>query len=88
MEEAVIKRIMPNSPEAEEAVIGSMLLDQEAVVHASEKLVDTDFYHSRYRILFSSIIELYHQGRPVDLVTLVTNSTKKKLAKSYAVWNF
>ncbi len=38
--------------EAEEAVIGSMLLDQDAVVLASEKLNEDDFYNARYRILF------------------------------------
>lgn len=81
MEEAVIKRIMPNSQEAEEAVIGSMLLDQEAVVHASEKLLDTDFYNSRYRTLFSAIIELYHEGRPVDLVTLVDKLHEKNVGE-------
>ena len=39
MDEAVIKRIMPNNPEAEQSVIGSMLMDQEAVILASEKVV-------------------------------------------------
>ena len=40
MDETVIKRVMPHNGEAEEAVIGSMLLDQDAVVLASEKLKD------------------------------------------------
>ena len=43
MEEAVIKRIMPNSPEAEQSVIGSMLMDQEAVIFVSEKLEEVVF---------------------------------------------
>ena len=81
MEDAVIKRIMPNNQEAEEAVIGSMLLDQEAVVHASEKLIDTDFYNPRYRTLFSAIVELYHEGKPADLVTLVNKLREKNVTE-------
>lgn len=81
MEDAVIKRIMPNNQEAEEAVIGSMLLDQEAVVHASEKLIDTDFYNPRYRTLFSAIVELYHESKPADLVTLVDKLREKNVTE-------
>ncbi len=79
MDETVIKRIMPNNQEAEEAVIGSMLLDREAVVLASEKLNEEDFYNSRYRILFSAIVELFREGRPADLVTLVDKLHEKNV---------
>lgn len=81
MEDAAIKRIMPNNQEAEEAVIGSMLLDQEAVVHASEKLIETDFYNPRYKTLFSAIVELYHEGKPADLVTLVDKLREKNVSE-------
>lgn len=73
MEDAVIKRIMPNNPEAEEAVIGSMLLDEEAIIHASEKLIDSDFYNTRFRTLFSAIVELYHENKPPTLSLLQTD---------------
>ncbi len=79
MEEAVIKRIMPNNPEAEEAVIGSMLLDEEAIIHASEKLIDSDFYNPRFRTLFSAIVELYHENKPADLVTLTDRLRKNNV---------
>lgn len=70
MEEAVIKRTMPSNPEAEQSVIGAMLLDQEAVVTASEKLLEDDFYNPRFRVLFSTIVALYREGKPVDVITL------------------
>lgn len=70
MEEAVIKRIKPNNPDAEQSVIGAMLMDQEAVIVASEKLNENDFYNTRFRLLFSAIVSLYREGKPVDLVTL------------------
>ena len=44
MEESVIKRVMPNSLEAEQSVIGSMIMDREAVMAASEILTTEDFY--------------------------------------------
>ena len=70
MEEALIKRILPHSDEAERAVIGSMLMDQDAIVTASEMISGDDFYQRQYGILFDVMVELYREDKPVDLVTL------------------
>ena len=70
MEEVLIKRIMPNSLEAEQSVIGSMIMDKEAIVIAIEMLLQDDFYYQQYGLLFQSMVELYNAGEPVDLVTL------------------
>ena len=70
MEEALIKRIMPNSLEAEKSVTGSMIMDKEAIVIASEMLLQEDFYYNQYGLLFHAMSELYNDGEPVDLVTL------------------
>ena len=48
MEEALIKRILPHSIEAEKAVIGSMLMDRDAILIASETLTSDDFYQNQY----------------------------------------
>ena len=77
MDETLIKRIMPNSLEAEQSVVGSMIMDKDAIVTAMEMLVKDDFYHKQYGILFDSMIELYNAGQPVDLVTL-QNKLKEK----------
>ena len=77
MEETLIKRVMPNSIEAEQSVIGSMIMDKEAIVVASESLLKEDFYHQQYGILFESMVELFNEGQPVDLVTL-QNKLKEK----------
>ena len=50
MEEALVKRIMPNSLEAEQSVIGSMIMDKDAIVTAMEMLISEDFYHTQYGI--------------------------------------
>ncbi len=70
MEEDVIRRVMPHSEDAEKAVIASMLMSRDAILVASEILVRDDFYQSQYGILFETIVELYQEGRPVDLVTV------------------
>ena len=70
MEEAVLKRVMPHSIEAEQSVIGSMLLDREAVVVASELLHGEDFYSKQYGIIFDAMVELNAEGKPVDLIVL------------------
>lgn len=70
MEENLIKRILPHSIEAEQSVIGSMLLEKEAIVVATEMLHTDDFYQHQYGIMFETITELYNAGKPTDLVTL------------------
>ena len=77
VDETVIKRVMPHSVEAEQSVIGSMIMDQDAIVTAMEILLQEDFYHKQYGILFDAMIELYSSGQPVDLVTL-QNKLKEK----------
>lgn len=66
MEETLIKRVMPNSLEAEQSVIGSMIMDQDAIVTAMEILLQEDFYHKQYGILFDAMIELYSSGQYDD----------------------
>ncbi len=70
MEEAVLKRVLPHSIEAEQSVIGSMLMDREAIVVASELICGDDFYNKQYGVLFETMVELNDEGKPVDIVTL------------------
>ena len=77
MDEALIKRVLPHSIEGEQSVIGSMLMDREAIITASEIVTADDFYQHQYGIMFESMIELFNEGKPVDLVTL-QNRLKEK----------
>ena len=70
MEEALIKRVMPHNIEAEQSVIGSMLMDKDAIMTASEIISGDDFYQKQFGILFDNMIELFNEGKAVDLVTL------------------
>ena len=77
VDEAILKRILPHSMEAEQSVIGSMIMDKEAITIASEMLTTDDFYGKQYGILFEAMAELNNAGQPVDLVTL-QNKLKEK----------
>ena len=79
MEEALIKRILPHSIEAEQSVIGSMILDRDAILVASEILTSDDFYQKQYGIIFDAMVELCNEGKPVDLVTLQNRLKEKEL---------
>ncbi len=70
MDEAFIKKIPPHSEDAEQAVIGSMLIDKEAISTAMEYLTKEDFYENRYGILFDAITSLFNEGKPAELVLL------------------
>ena len=88
MEENVLKRILPHSVEAEQSVIGSMLLDREAIVAASELLTGEDFYNRQYGVLFETMCELHNEGSPVDLVTLQNRLRSKEVPPEVASLEF
>ena len=63
-------KVPPNDIEAEQAVIGSMLTDKEAVFAAIEALREEDFYREDNKIIYSAILNLYNRGEPIDVITL------------------
>lgn len=65
-----ISRIPPHSIEAEQSVLGAMLLDREAIISASEFVKAEDFYKDSHREIFEAVMELFEKGEPVDLITL------------------
>ncbi|MEY8391075.1 replicative DNA helicase [Lachnospiraceae bacterium] len=77
MEEALIKRIMPNNLEAEQSVIGAMIMDREAVIVASETLIREDFYHQQYGVIFEAILEIFNEEQPIDVITLQNRLREK-----------
>ncbi len=79
MEEALLKRILPHSIEAEQSVIGSMIMDRDAITVASEIILGEDFYNKQYGVLFDTMVELNDEGKPVDLVTLQDRLKEKDI---------
>ena len=79
MDEALIRRVMPHSIEAEQSVLGAMLIDKEAIMAASEIVNKEDFYQQQYGILFETMTELYNESKPVDIVTLQDRLREKNV---------
>lgn len=88
MEEALIKRIMPNNLEAEQSVVGSMIMDREAIIVASELLIREDFYHQQYGVLFEAMVELFNEEKPVDVVTLQNRLREKDVPAELSSMEF
>ncbi len=76
-EEALIKRIMPHNIEAEQSVVGAMLMDKDAILEAAEIVSGQDFYQNAYGVIFDTIVELFNEGKPVDTVTLQARLKEK-----------
>lgn len=67
---APILRSLPQNIEAEQSVIGSMIIDKTSIAQAAEVLKGDDFYRDSHKVIFSAIIELYQKDIPIDLITL------------------
>ena len=63
-------RISPHSVEAEQSVLGSILLDKEAMISVSETLVPEDFYKEAHKVIYESMLKLYNSQSEIDLITL------------------
>ena len=88
MDEALIKRVLPHSIEGEQSVIGSMLMDREAIIAASEIVTADDFYQHPYGIMFEAMVELFNEGKPVDLVTLQDRLKEKDVPPEISSLDF
>lgn len=63
-------QIPPHDVEAEQSVLGSMIIDKDAIISASEILTAEDFYRPDHKQIYDAMITLFTKGEPVDLVTL------------------
>lgn len=74
-------RVPPHSQEAEESVIGAMLLDKDAVIAVAEFLAAEDFYDERLKEIYQSCIDLYEERIPIDVLTVTERLKKRKILK-------
>jgi replicative DNA helicase len=74
-------RLMPQSPEAEESVLGAMLLDKDAIISIAEFLSPEDFYDERHKDIYESCLDLYEERVPIDVLTVSQKLKKKKALK-------
>ena len=88
MDEAFIKKIPPHDETAERSVIGSMIIDSDAITIASEILDAEDFYQAKYGVVFQTIVELNNLGKPVDLVILQAKLKEKEVSSELSELDF
>ena len=88
MEETLIKKIQPHSTEAEQSVIGSMIMDRDAIIVAAELLHSEDFYERQYSVLFEAMMELFNESKPVDLITLQEKLKEKDIPPEFSSLEF
>jgi replicative DNA helicase len=74
----VFQKIPPHSLEAEQSLLGSMMLSEDAVDAALEIVKADDFYQSSHKFIFSALVELYNSQLPCDIVTLVDTLKKQE----------
>lgn len=70
MDQDFIKKVPPHNLVAEQSVIGSMIMDKEAIIIAAEIVISEDFYDQRYGFIFDAMMQLHNEGNPTDLITL------------------
>ena len=88
MDENLMKRVLPHSIEAEQSVIGSMLMDRDAIIAASEIVTADEFYQHQYGVMFEAMVELFNEGKPVDLVTLQDRLKEKDVPPEVSSLDF
>ena len=66
-----MSRIPPHSVESEQSILGSIILDKDAIITVAETIVPTDFYKEAHKIIYESMLKLNSDNEPIDLITLV-----------------
>ncbi|MFT9496513.1 replicative DNA helicase [Anaerosolibacter sp.] len=75
-------RIPPHNIDAEQSVLGAMILDREAIITASEIIRGDDFYKEAHKEVFDAIIDLYNRNEPVDMVTLSEELSQRQILEA------
>ena len=74
----VIGRVPPQNVEAEQSVLGSLLLDKEAIIKIADQISSEDFYQEDHSIIYSAVLVLFEKRKPIDLITLTDYLDKEK----------
>ena len=77
MDLGVLEKVPPHSIEAEQSVLGSLLLDRDLLPDITALLKSEDFYLEQHKEIYEAILDLYEQNKPVDLITVSEQLTKR-----------
>lgn len=80
-------KVPPHNEEAEQSILGAILIDKDAIATVSSLISPVDFYNPTNGLIFDSMLQLYEQNKPIDLLTLRTalkkNKNSQKIESSY-----
>ncbi len=79
-EQAAVKRMMPQSMDAEKSVIGALFMDNDEVAMVDTIITGEDFYNRQYGVIYECMKELVEEGKPVDMLTLSDRLKQKDVA--------
>lgn len=74
-----LEKIPPHSLEAEESLLGCLLIDKDAIIKIADIILPQDFYKDSHKIIFETIKELYGNQEPIDIITLANRLEEKKM---------
>lgn len=72
-----ISRIPPHSVESEQSILGSIILDKDAIITVAETINPSDFYKEAHKIIYESMLKLNSNNEPIDLITLIEELRKE-----------
>jgi replicative DNA helicase len=73
-----IEKLPPQNIEAEQSVLGSLLIDQEAIVKVADIIVSYDFYSEKHRLIYEAMVDIYEKREPIDVLSLINRLEEKK----------
>lgn len=77
-----IEKVTPQSIEAEQSLLSSLLIDKDAIIKVADSIFEEDFYKDSHKIIYAAVKELYGNQEPIDIITLANRLEEKKKIKT------
>jgi len=74
-------KLPPQSQEAEESVLGAIIIDNNAIIKVADVLHADDFYQTKDKYIYEAVLDLYKKNEPIDILSLTNRLQEKKLLK-------
>src|SRR4030042_6503669 len=73
----ILQKLPPQNVEAEQTLLGSLLIDKDAIIRIADIVKPEDFYHDKHKMIFEAILDLFRKREPIDLLTLSNRLIEK-----------
>ena len=74
----IMQKLPPQNIEAEQSLLGSLLIDKDAIIRIADIVGPEDFYHDKHKMIFEAILDLFRKREPIDLLTLSNRLIEKE----------